>query len=58
MDRTTVDQLLATTRAGRKRLDLSTPVDSVVIQECLEIAIQAPTGGIRTAITSSSSPIQ
>jgi nitroreductase len=29
----------------RKRLDLDRPVEQEIIQECLEIAIQAPTGG-------------
>lgn len=38
------DELLATTRSVRKRLDLSRPVEPAVIQECLELAIQAPTG--------------
>jgi nitroreductase len=45
MDRATVDQLLTTTRTVRRRLDLSRPVEPGVIQECLEIAIQAPNGG-------------
>jgi nitroreductase len=45
MDRATVDQLLTTTRTVRKRLDLSRPVEPAVIQECLELAIQAPNGG-------------
>src|SRR5512132_149184 len=45
MDRATVDQLLTTTRTVRKRLDLRRPVEPAVIQECLEIAIQAPNGG-------------
>ncbi len=38
------DELLATTRAVRKRLDLTRAVESEVIQECLELAVQAPTG--------------
>jgi nitroreductase len=38
------DALLATTRAVRKRLDLQRPVPRAVIEECLELAIQAPTG--------------
>jgi len=38
------DQLLATTRAVRKRLDLQRDVPRTVIEECLELAIQAPTG--------------
>ena len=45
MDRATVDQLLTTTRTVRKRLDLRRPVEPAVIQECLELAIQAPNGG-------------
>ena len=39
------DKLLTTTRSVRKRLDLNRPVAREVIEECLEIAIQAPTGG-------------
>ena len=39
------DELLATTRAVRKRLDLTRPVPREVINECLELAVQAPTGG-------------
>ena len=38
------DQLLMTTRSVRKRLDLERPVEREVIEECLEVAIQAPTG--------------
>lgn len=38
------DALLATTRAVRKRLDLDRPVEREVIRECLELAVQAPTG--------------
>lgn len=41
----TPDQLLATTRSVRLRLDLTRPVERSVIQECLELAQQAPTGG-------------
>lgn len=37
------DELLATTRAVRKRLDFDRPVPRSVIEECLELAIQAPT---------------
>ena len=44
MDLTTVDHLLSTTRAVRKRLDLTRPVPREVILECLRLAIQAPTG--------------
>jgi nitroreductase len=38
------DELLATTRAVRKRLDLDRPVPRETILECLELAVQAPTG--------------
>jgi nitroreductase len=38
------DELLTTTRAVRKRLDLTKPVPRAVIEECLEIALQAPNG--------------
>ena len=38
------DALLSTTRAVRKRLDLERPVPRAIIDECLELAVQAPTG--------------
>ena len=38
----TPDALLTTTRAVRKRLDLSRPVEMEVVRECLEVALQAP----------------
>ncbi len=41
----TPDELLTTTRSVRRRLDTSRPVEMSVIRECLEIALQAPTGG-------------
>lgn len=44
MDLDTVDQLLTTTRAVRKRLDLDRPVPPEVIDACLQLAIQAPSG--------------
>ncbi|MGY1631675.1 nitroreductase family protein [Geodermatophilus sp. SYSU D01186] len=40
----TPDQLLTTTRAVRKRLDLTRPVPLELVRECLEIALQAPSG--------------
>lgn len=40
----TVDELLTTTRSVRKRLDLEKPVPREVVMECLELALQAPTG--------------
>ncbi len=39
------DEVLTTTRAVRKRLDLTRPVEPEVIRECLELALQAPTPG-------------
>nr|WP_261566524.1 nitroreductase family protein [Frankia gtarii] len=44
LDLATVDRLLTTTRAVRRRLDLTRPVPREVILECLRLAIQAPTG--------------
>tara|TARA_R110002073_G_scaffold104687_3_gene237030 strand:- start:7025 stop:7681 length:657 start_codon:yes stop_codon:yes gene_type:complete len=38
------DQVLTTTRAVRKRLDFDRPVEPQVLRECLEIALQAPSG--------------
>jgi nitroreductase len=40
-----IDELLTTTRAVRKRLDLTRPVEPEVIRECLSLAVQAPTPG-------------
>ncbi|MBX8687240.1 nitroreductase [Mycobacterium sp. 20091114027_K0903767] len=40
----TVDELLTTTRSVRKRLDFEKPVSRDVIMECLDLALQAPTG--------------
>jgi nitroreductase len=39
------DQLLSTTRSVRKRLDLERPVPRSVVNDCLQLAFQAPTGG-------------
>ena len=38
------DEVLTTTRAVRKRLDLERPVEREVILDCLRVALQAPTG--------------
>jgi nitroreductase len=43
----TPDELLATTRTVRKRLDLERPVARELIEECLRLAQQAPSGGNR-----------
>ena len=42
-----IDEALTTTRAVRKRLDFSRPVPRELLLECLEIALQAPTGSNR-----------
>ena len=47
MDLASIDHLLTTTRSVRKRLDLTRPVERDVIERCLEIAIQAPSGSDR-----------
>ena len=41
----TPDELLTTTRSVRKRLDLTRPVPMDLITECLQIALQSPSGG-------------
>lgn len=41
------DELLTTTRTVRKRLDLTRPVPIELVRECLEIALQAPSGSNR-----------
>ena len=38
------DDVLTSTRAVRKRLDFERPVEREVVEECLQIALQAPTG--------------
>jgi nitroreductase len=43
----TAEELLTTTRAVRKRLDLSRSVERSVVEECLQIALQAPNGSNR-----------
>ncbi|MGB8861759.1 MAG: nitroreductase family protein [Ilumatobacteraceae bacterium] len=40
----TPDELLSTTRAVRKRLDLQRPVSDELIRECIEMAMQSPSG--------------
>ena len=41
------DELLTTTRSVRKRLDLTRPVPLELVRECLQVALQAPTGSNR-----------
>ncbi|MEZ5263955.1 MAG: nitroreductase family protein [Acidimicrobiales bacterium] len=43
----TPDELLSTTRSVRKRLDLGRDVPTDVLRECVELALQAPTGSLR-----------
>jgi len=47
MELATVDHLLTTTRSVRKRLDLTRPVERSVLEECLQLALQAPSGSNR-----------
>jgi nitroreductase len=42
MSRDEIDHLLTTTKAVRKRLDLTRPVDRAVVRECIEIGCYAP----------------
>jgi nitroreductase len=39
-----VDEVLTTTRSVRKRLDFDKPVSRDLLMECLDLALQAPTG--------------
>jgi nitroreductase len=41
------DEVLTTTRSVRRRLDFDRPVERDVVEECLQIALQAPTGSNR-----------
>jgi nitroreductase len=38
------DEVLSTTRAVRKRLDFDRPVEKEILVECMELAMQAPSG--------------
>ena len=49
MEPLTTDELLTTTRAVRRRLDLERSVPIDVVVQCLQLALQAPTGGGRQA---------
>ncbi len=42
LDLATCDKLLTTTRSVRLRFDLERPVEPEMIEECLEVALQAP----------------
>ena len=39
------DELLGTTRAVRKRLDFNRPVPRALVNDCIALSQQAPTGG-------------
>src|SRR6516165_10005738 len=43
----TVDEVLSTTRTVRHRLDVTRSVSRDVLEECLELALQAPNGANR-----------
>ncbi|MFI7235685.1 hypothetical protein [Streptomyces cyaneofuscatus] len=43
----TADEVLTITRAVRRRLDLARPVERALIEGCLRLATQAPTGRSR-----------
>jgi len=47
----TPDDLLSTTRSVRRRLDLARPVERELIEECLLLAQQAPSGGNRQGMS-------
>ena len=42
-----VDEVLTTTRTVRKRLDVTRPVPRALLEECLDLALQAPNGSNR-----------
>jgi nitroreductase len=44
MDLNSVDELLTTTRSVRRRIDFERPVEPRIIEECIGLAVQAPTG--------------
>ena len=44
-DLASTDRLLTTTRSVRRRLDLARPVPLDLMKECMQIALQAATGG-------------
>jgi nitroreductase len=45
MDNAAIDALLTTTRSVRRRLELDRPVPREVVEECIDLAMQAPMGG-------------
>ena len=49
MDLESIDHVLTTTRSVRRRLDFERAIEPELIEECIGIATQAPTGGNREA---------
>ncbi len=47
IDLANADELLTTTRSVRKRLDLTREVPQQLVLDCIEVALQAPTGSNR-----------
>jgi len=46
MDLESIDRVLRTTRSVRRRIDFERPVEAEILEECIEIATQAPTGAL------------
>jgi nitroreductase len=44
LDLGSVDHVLSTTRSVRRRIDFQRPIEAEVLERCIEIATQAPTG--------------
>lgn len=44
IDLASVDRVLRSTRSVRRRLDLERPVPPEILEECVDVAFQAPTG--------------
>ncbi|MGW5237482.1 nitroreductase family protein [Monashia sp. NPDC004114] len=47
MEPLSADEVLTTTRAVRRRLDLTRAVPQTLVEECVEVAMQAPSGSNR-----------
>lgn len=43
-DGSDIDEILATTRSVRRRIDFARAVDPALLLECIDLAVQAPTG--------------
>ena len=44
IDLDSIDHVLSTTRSVRRRIDFDRPVEPSVIETCIDLATQAPTG--------------